>query len=87
MATRRSHATNNHLQEAMALLIRNQAAFVEQIARNDQERLKLERESKETFARIEERFSRLEAILRQHTRILEQLPEVIKEKIAFKSAK
>ncbi len=32
---------NNHLEEAMALLIRNQAAFVEQIARNDQERLAL----------------------------------------------
>ena len=32
---------NNYLEEAMALLIRNQAAFVEQIARNDQERLAL----------------------------------------------
>jgi hypothetical protein len=42
MATRRPLARNNHLEEAMALLIRNQAAFVEQIARNDQERLKLQ---------------------------------------------
>ena len=47
MATRRSSATNNHLQEAMALLIRNQAAFVEQIARNDQERLALQRRADE----------------------------------------
>lgn len=31
----------------MALLIRNQAAFVEQIARNDQERLRLRRKSDE----------------------------------------
>src|ERR1700730_3181791 len=41
MAARRPPANNNHLEEAMALLIRNQAAFVEQIARNDQGRLAL----------------------------------------------
>jgi len=45
MATRKPLAWNTHLEEAMALLIRNQAALVEQIARNDQERLKLQRES------------------------------------------
>jgi hypothetical protein len=39
--TRKPLPRNNHLEEAMALLIRNQAAFVEQIARNDQERLAL----------------------------------------------
>jgi hypothetical protein len=42
MTARRPLARNNHLEEAMALLIHNQAAFVEQIARNDQERLKLQ---------------------------------------------
>lgn len=54
MAARKSSANNNHLAEAMALLIRNQAAFVEQISRNDQERIRLlsqteewQRESKE----------------------------------------
>src|ERR1044072_8723762 len=41
MATRRPIRRNNHLEEAMALLIRNQAAFVEQVARSDQERLAL----------------------------------------------
>ena len=41
MAARKPLARSNHLEEAMALLIRNQAAFVEQIARNDQERLAL----------------------------------------------
>jgi 5-formaminoimidazole-4-carboxamide-1-beta-D-ribofuranosyl 5'-monophosphate synthetase len=54
MAARKSPATNNHLQEAMALLIRNQAAFVEQIARNDQERLTLQRTGDERQLRIEE---------------------------------
>jgi predicted nucleic acid-binding Zn-ribbon protein len=38
MAARKPLIRNNHLEEAMALLIRNQAAFVEQISRNDQER-------------------------------------------------
>src|SRR5882672_2883151 len=54
MATRKTPAANNHLQEAMALLIRNQAAFVEQIARNDQERLALQRTGDERQLRIEE---------------------------------
>jgi hypothetical protein len=79
MAARKSPATNNHLQEAMALLIRNQAAFVEQIARNDQERLALQRksdewqlENKEWQRKMEdwqrksdERFDRIEADLLQ----------------------
>ena len=61
----------------MALLIRNQAAFVEQIARNDQERLTLQRigderqlkieewqrKSDQRFDRIEERLARVEADL------------------------
>ena len=61
----------------MALLIRNQAAFVEQIARNDQERLALQRKSdewqlkndewwrknEEWQRKSEERFARIEATL------------------------
>jgi hypothetical protein len=61
MATRKTPANGNHLEEAMALLIRNQAAFVEQISRNDQERIRLhlqteewQRESKERLIRLEE---------------------------------
>lgn len=63
----------------MALLIHNQAAFVEQIARNDQERLALQLKSEERWLRIEEwqrrseewrrksdqRFDRIEAELLQ----------------------
>ncbi len=61
----------------MALLIRNQAAFVEQIARNDQERLKLQltgetrqrkiedwqRKAELRFDKIEERLANIEASL------------------------
>src|ERR1700682_4175990 len=79
MPARKRPTANDHLQEAMALLIRNQAAFVEQIARNDQERLKLQRISDQRQLRIEEwqrkteewqrksdeRFDRIEANLLQ----------------------
>src|SRR5216117_1475198 len=54
MPVRKPLARNNHLEEAMALLIRNQAAFVEQIARNDQERLKLQRRSDQSKRRSQE---------------------------------
>jgi hypothetical protein len=46
MAGNRS-TTTNQLQDAIAHLIRNQAAFVEQIARSDQERLALQRQNAE----------------------------------------
>jgi hypothetical protein len=100
MVTRRPVARNNHLEEAMALLIRNQAAFVEQIARNDQERLKLQikgedwmrkteewrRKTGERFDRIEQRLASLEASLIQLPKtILAQLPKAVKKEIGFKS--
>ena len=55
MATRKRPTSNNHIQEAIALLLANQAAFVEQISRNDQERLALERRSDERERRSDER--------------------------------
>jgi hypothetical protein len=91
---RKPLARNNHLEEAMALLIRNQAAFVEQIARNDQERLALkewqhktevwQRKAEERFDKIEERLSRIEASLVELPKnllqtILEQIPKIRKE--------
>jgi predicted nucleic acid-binding Zn-ribbon protein len=91
MATRKPRARNNHLQEAMTLLIRNQAAFVEQIARNDQERLALQRNTEqwqlatqqwqlktdEWRHKAEERFDRIEARLSNIEATLAQLPNTI----------
>ena len=89
--------SNNHLEEAMALLILNQAAFVEQIARNDQERLALQRTSEDwqrksdaRFEKIEERLMKIEASLVQLPKtilrtLLEQLPKAVKKEIGFKS--
>jgi len=98
MAARKPLARNSHLEEAMALLIRNQASFVEQIARNDQERLALrewqhktevwQRRAEERFDKIEERLSNIEASLVQLPKtilrtILQQLPKAVKKEIGF----
>ena len=91
MATRRAPARHNHLEEAMALLIRNQAAFVEQIARNDQERLALKQWQHQTeirFDQIEGRLAKIEETLAQlpqtilHS-LLAQLPKAVKKEIGF----
>jgi len=78
MATRKSSNSNNHLEEAMALLIRNQAAFVEQIARTDRERTEQKQEFEEFRRETRERLSRIETILLQ-------LPKAIKKETGFKA--
>ena len=78
MATRKSSNSNNHLEEAMALLIRIQAAFVEQIARTDRERTEQKQEFEEFRRETRERLSRIETILLQ-------LPKAIKKETRFKA--
>jgi hypothetical protein len=95
MATRKPLARNNHLEEAMALLIRNQAASVEQIARNDQERLALrewQHKAEVRFDRIEQRLSNIEASLVELPKtilrtVLEQLPKIIVQDVLEKLPK
>lgn len=95
MSARRPPARNNHLEEAMALLIRNQAAFVEQIARNDQERLKLQikgddwmrrtddwmRSTEEWRRKAEDRFDKIEQRLANIEASLIQLPKTILQQL------
>ena len=92
MARRRA-SENGHdrLEEALATLIQNQAAFVSQLAQSDRERAEMRRESLELERRTEERFLRIEAqmaeiirVLSEHGRILERLPDAVREKIGFK---
>ena len=102
MSARRPLGRNNHLEEAMALLIRNQAAFVEQIARNDQERLALkewqhrtevwQHRAEERFDKIEQRLASIEANLVEMPKtilksILEQLPKIIVQDVLAKLPK
>lgn len=75
---------NGRLEEAMALLIQNQAAFVSQLsttnARMDERFARMD----ERFARIEERLDKIERTLEEHHRILLGLLESIRKEISFK---
>jgi hypothetical protein len=89
---------NGRLEEALNMLIQSQAALLPQqtafLARaaetdhrlSELDRIIAERLARidERFARIDERFARIEAILMEHGRILQALPEAIREKIGFK---
>lgn len=75
---------NGRLEEAMALLIQNQAAFVSQLAtinaRLDERFARMD----ERFARIEERLDKIEHTLEDHHNILLGLLESIRKEIGFK---
>jgi hypothetical protein len=77
---RARNAGNGHLEEALATLIQNQASFLARISEIDSRVAEMERINSERFARIE-------ALLIQHSRILETLPDVIRDKIGFKAPK
>ena len=64
----------------MALLIRNQAAFVEQIARNDQERLALQRRGDERDLKSDARQIKMEEWQRKSN---EQFMRIEKRFIGF----
>jgi hypothetical protein len=86
------------LEEALATLIQNQAAFVARLSESEHQRLESERqrleferrhleyqrETAERFARIEAQMAEIIRVLNEHGRILERLPEAVREKIGFK---
>lgn len=84
MAARKPLVRNNHLEEAMALLIRNQAASVDQVARNNQEWLEVkdwQRKTDHRLEKIEETIAHMPAMLLKT--LLEQLPKAVKKEIGF----
>ena len=70
---RRSNSTQISLEQAIALLIQNQAAF-----------LASSREFDEWRRKADKQFDEIKAILLRHEQILSQLPELIRQKIGFK---
>ena len=78
-------AGNGRLEEALATLILNQAAFLARMAEIDARVAEMDRINSERFARIEERFARIEALLIEHNRILQALPDAVRDKIGFKA--
>jgi len=70
-----------NLQQAMELLIQNQAALVAQHTSF----LSLMAEFRRDFARMEKDLDQIKATLVRHEHILETLTEAIRQKIGFKS--
>jgi hypothetical protein len=90
---RKSTSANgrDRLDEAMALLIQNRTAFVARQAESDRVHAEFvryhqqfERETAERFARIEAQMAEIIRVLNEHGRILERLPEAVRDKIGFK---
>jgi hypothetical protein len=73
---KQSSQKGTHLEEAIALLIQTQAAFVAQLAESS-------RENDRRFTDINRKFAHIEAMLMRHERMLTDLPEVIRQKIGF----
>ena len=72
--TARRNGNDYGLAAAMALLIQTQAESVRDMA-----------EYRKEIAKIYKELEMIQAVLVRHERILERLPEVIREKIGFKN--
>ena len=85
---KKSAPQNGHdrLEEALAILIQNQAALVARQSETDRLHLEFERASTERFARIEKQMAEIIHVLNEHGQILLRLPEAVREKIGFKPA-
>jgi len=75
---RSKNAGNGRLEEALATLIQNQASFLTRMSETDLRVADIDRVNSERFARIE-------ALLIEHNRILQALPDAIRDKIGFKA--
>jgi hypothetical protein len=73
-----------HLEEAMALLIQNQASFLSDLRDIERDRREIERATSERFSRIEATMASILRVLDEHGRMLERLPEAVRDKIGFK---
>jgi len=73
MAIRTGNGRSENLENAIALLLHNQAAFTAHLD-----------EDRQRFARIERDLDLIKALLVKHEEILQKLQESIRDKIGFK---
>jgi DNA repair ATPase RecN len=83
------------LLQNQATLVQNQAAFVAQLRERDREMIEMQRrfariderfaQVDQRFAQIDQRLANIESVLREYNRILERLPDAVREKIGFKA--
>lgn len=81
---------NGRLEEAMALLIHNQAEFVAELRETNSQHREADKRMAEADKRMtdiqqenRERFARIEALLLEHNRMLQALPDAVRQKIGF----
>jgi hypothetical protein len=67
----------DRLEEAMTLLIQNQATFLTRLSETDKELALLRKQTDERFARIEN-------VLSQLIQLVQGLPDAVKDKIGFR---
>ena len=82
---RRSSNGNVNLQQAIALLIQNQAAFLRSSITTQERLARIENETQERFARIERDLDQIKAILRELQAVVLEMPEAVRQKIGFKA--
>lgn len=75
---------NGRLEEAVTLLIQNQASFLARVSEMDRINAENMRRIDERFARIDERFARIEATLAELLNLLHSLPDAVREKFGFR---
>ena len=80
------NGSTSRLEEAMAMLIQNQAAFNQNLALVNQNHASLlarisemDRVTSERFARLEGDLATVIRVLAEHTRILERLPDAVRD--------
>lgn len=85
---------DNRLEEAVALLMQSQATSMQNQATLVQNQAtflarvsEMDRINSERFARIEQTMEAILRVLSEHARILETLPDAIRQKIGFKPQK
>ena len=81
---RASYRRSGRLGDAIATLIQNDAAFMARRSEIDAQKSEMDRIDAERFARIEALLRENSRILAEHTRILEGLTEAVREKIGFR---
>ena len=82
-ALTQAHVTLAH---AQATFLAQLAESNERWAENPRRWLAVEVDMAETKRRTDERFALIESLLLEHNRILQALPDVLREKIGFKPA-
>jgi hypothetical protein len=77
---------NGRLEDALATVLQTQASMQQTMATFLTQMAELNAESDRRFARIEAILLDHTRILQEHSRILQALPDAVREKIGFKSS-